>query len=259
VIVSNQAQTFVSDTWVTCPKPNPQAELRLFCLPYAGSGVAIYRPWLAHLSPRIELCLVNLPGREKRLRESPYTQLGPLIETLAEALHSCLDKPFALFGHSMGALICFELARQLRHRYALQPVHLFVSAHRAPQIPDPNPPLHHLPDGAFLQALQQRYGPLPAILLQDPELMQLFLPILRADLAVIETYLYQEAPPLDCPISAFGGWQDNVATEESLSVWRNQTHSKFNLTMFPGDHFYLQNAHSFLAQHVSDNLTRYTS
>jgi len=254
VIISTPSPTHVSEIWVSCPKPKPQAKLRLYCLPYAGAGVAIFHQWLALLSPHVELCLVHLPGREKRLREAPYTQLGPLVEALAEALHGYFDKPFAFFGHSMGALICFELTRHLRRRYALQPVHLFVSAKRAPQIPDPNPPLHHLPDAVFLQALQQRYGPLPTILLQDPDLMQLFLPVLRADMAVIETYRYQEDSPLDCPISALGGRQDHVANEENLSGWRAQTHSKFNLAMFSGNHFYLQNTHTLLVQHLNDNL-----
>lgn len=102
MIISNQAQTLVSDTWVTYPKPNSQAELRLVCFPYAGTGATIFRPWVAHLSPRIELCLVNLPGREKRLKESPYTHLNILVEALVDGLAPHLDQPFAFFGHSLG-------------------------------------------------------------------------------------------------------------------------------------------------------------
>lgn len=251
-----QSPNIVPDLWVSGLGSNPQAKLRLFCLPYAGAGTAIYRPWSALLPSGIELCLVNLPGREKRLRETPYSQLSSIVEILAEVLPNYLDKPFAFFGHSMGALICFELSRQLRQRYARRPVHLFLSAHRAPQIPDTNPPLRYLSDNAFLQSLQQRYGSLPAVLLQDPELRLLFLPTLRADLTIIETYSYQEEPPLNCPISAFGGRQDKAATEESLSAWRTQTTGEFKLTMFPGDHFFIQSEQTSLLQTVTDGLKK---
>ncbi|MCB0171113.1 MAG: thioesterase [Anaerolineae bacterium] len=255
MINSKPLQTVVSDDWISCPRPNPRAKTRLFCFPYAGSGVATFYPWLAHISANVELCFINLPGRETRLREAPYTQLAVLAETLTEALYKFLDKPFAFFGHSMGALICFEVVRQIRRRYTLQPAHIFVSAHRAPQIPDPNPPLHHLSDENFLETLQHRYGPLPAILLQDSELMSLFLPILRADLTLIETYLYQKDAPLSCPISVFGGKHDHIATEESLSAWQAQTCDEFNLTMFAGDHFYLNKSSSLLVQQLNNALS----
>lgn len=243
-----------SNTWISCPNPNPQAPLRLFCFPYAGTGATAFFPWSKLLPPQIEFCLIHLPGREKRLRETPYTRLTPLVEALTDAFHSYLDKPFTFFGHSMGALVCFELARQLRRDYAVQPVHLFVSGRRAPQLPDPNPPLHPLPDSAFLQEIQRRYNGLPEIILQDPELKQLFLPILRADLTVIETYVHQPEIPLDCPISVFGGRQDKLATEEDLAAWRDQTQGPFSLRMFTGNHFFIQPAQKFLVQDLLDDL-----
>ena len=242
------------NTWITCPNPKPQARLRLFCFPYAGVGASIFHPWSRLLPPDIELCSIQLPGRESRLREAPYRQLLPLVESLSEALQPFLDKPFAFFGHSLGALICFETARYLRRHHSLEPAHLFVSGRRPPHLSNPEPPLHTLADLDFIQQVQRRYNGIPQAILQDRELMQLFLPILRADFQLFESYHYTDAPPLNCPISAFGGWQDRRVTEKELSHWRDQTLKTFNLKMFPGDHFFLQSARTFLLQALTKEL-----
>jgi medium-chain acyl-[acyl-carrier-protein] hydrolase len=132
--------TTLNDAWVLCPKPNPQARLRLFCFPYAGGGASRFRLWPDFLPPEVEVCAIQYPGREARLGESPFTQLSPLVQTLASALRLYLNLPFVFFGHSLGALACFELARQLRRQGQPEPLHLFVSGRRAPQVPNPDPP-----------------------------------------------------------------------------------------------------------------------
>ena len=227
------------DRWIPSRKPDPKTRLRLFCFPYAGAGALIFRKWSDALPREVEVCPIQLPGRGTRLKEPPFTKLPSLIEALARALDPLLDKPFAFFGHSLGALIGFELARQIRRQYGLIPVRLFASAGCAPQIPHRALPIHTLPDNQFLAELRRLNGT-PRELLDHEELMEVMLPILRADFALYETYLYSTEPPLSCPISAFGGLQDRRVSASDLEAWRSQTSASFSLRMFPGDHFFLK-------------------
>jgi len=185
--------------------------------------------------------------------EPPFTRLPPLIQALAQALFPLLDKPFAFFGHSLGALVSFELARQLRRQYAVQPVRLFISADRAPQIPYRDSPIHSLPEGEFLVELRRLNGT-PREVLEDEELGQIMLPLLRADFAVYETYGYRTEPLLNCPISAFGGLQDHRVSRGDLEAWREQTSVSFSLRMFPGDHFFLNTTQPVLLRVLSQEL-----
>ena len=226
------------DPWISFRKPDPETRLRLFCFPYAGAGALIFRTWSDRLPADVEVCPVQLPGRGTRLMERPFTHLPPLIQALAQALLPLLDKPFAFFGHSLGALVAFELARQFRRQYGVQPVRLFVSADRAPQIPRRDRPIHALPEREFLAELRRLDGT-PELVLEEAELMQIMLPVVRADFAVYETYAYSSEPPLDCLISGFGGLQDHRVSRSDLEAWRDQSSISFSLRMFPGDHFFL--------------------
>jgi medium-chain acyl-[acyl-carrier-protein] hydrolase len=226
------------DSWISFRKPAPETRLRLFCFPYAGAGALIFRTWSDGLPADVEVCPVQLPGRGTRSSERPFTHLSTLVEALAEALAPLLDKPFAFFGHSLGALVSFELARRVRSRYGVNPSRLFVSAGRAPQIPRRGPAIHTLPEKEFLAELRRLNGT-PSELLEHRELMELMLPLLRADFALFETYVYASEPPLGCPISAFGGLQDRRVQDSDLEAWRTQTSKEFSLQMFPGDHFFL--------------------
>lgn len=181
-----------------------------------------------------------------RLKEPPFDRLAPLAEAIVEALLPCLDKPFAFLGHSMGALISFEVARRLR-RIHREPGQMFVSGRWAPQWPDPDPPTHALPEAEFIAELRRLNGT-PEAVLGNRELMQLLLPTLRADFAVLETCGYEPEPSLTCPIVAFGGLQDPDVTCEMLEAWRQQTCSGFSLQMLPGDHFFLHAAQPMLQQ-----------
>jgi medium-chain acyl-[acyl-carrier-protein] hydrolase len=230
--------------------PNPQARLRLFCFPYAGSGTLSYRQWSARL-PELEVTLVQLPGRERRLLELPMMDLDTLVKTLvAEILPYC-DRPFAFFGHSMGGLIAFELARSLRRCNHSQPLHLLLSGCRAPQLPLLHPPLHTLSDADFIQELR-RYNGTPEAVLTNAELMQFFLPTLRADFTLIETYCYITEPPLDRPITVFGGLQDAEVEPEDLEAWRVHTTETFARHLLPGDHFFLNSDQALLLQYMQE-------
>lgn len=241
------------DSWVTVPKPLPQADLRLFCFPYAGANTIIFRRWLDKFPANIEICPIELPGRGSKIKLAPLNRLEPIVETLALHIQPYLDKSFAFFGHSMGGLLSFELTRLLYKKYGISPVHLFISARCAPQIPESKPPIHALPESDFIAELRN-YNGTPNAVLENQELMELFLPMLRADFAVLETYTYDNAPPLECPISVFGGLQDNLVTVEELSAWQKQTNKYFSLNMFPGDHFFINNSHSLLVEKILELL-----
>jgi medium-chain acyl-[acyl-carrier-protein] hydrolase len=188
------------------------------------------------------------------MKEKPFTRMLPLVQAIALSLRPYLNQPFAFFGHSMGGLVSFELARLLRQTYGCSPSHLFVSGRRAPQLPDSDAPIHALPDAEFLEELRRLNGT-PDAVLQNGELMQLLLPTLRADFAVLETYAYTPAPRLDCPITVFGGLQDQEVCCGGLEAWREQTHAAFSLHMLPGDHFFLHTAQSLLLQSLHQALT----
>lgn len=232
----------------------PPGRVRLFCFPHAGGGASIYRQWSGFLAPAVEVCPVQLPGREDRLRDPPFVRLQRMVEVLAETLQSYFDMPFAFFGHSMGGLIAFELVRELRRTSGNIPVHLFVSAHRAPQLPDPDPPIHALPDELFMSAVERLHtGRSEAM--QHPELRRLLLPTLRADFAVCETYDYRPEPPLDCSLTVFGGKADPRVPLDALGPWAEQTRRVFVVQTFPGDHFYLWSVRDQLLHALAVQLT----
>ena len=241
----------------TIYKANPRAGLRLFCFPYAGGSAALYRTWPAELPDTIEVCMAELPGRGSRLNEPPFTRLESIVDFLANAIKPYLDKPFAFFGHSMGAMISFELACRLREKVVAKPAHLFVSGRRAPQMPDTNPFTYNLPTSKLLEELRRLNGT-PIEVLENPELMHLMLPLLRADFEVVETYVYSPGPALDCPITAFGGLQDQEVSREEVEAWREQTIASFSLRMLPGGHFFLHTARQLLLQMLSKELSNLT-
>ncbi len=246
-----------TSSWVVRTHTKSQPHLRLFCFPYAGGGRSIFRPWLdtqGMLPAEVDICPVYLPGRESRLREPLFTRLPPLVEALSHALEPFLDVPFAFFGHSMGALISFELARYLRRIHHLGPAHLLISSHRAPQLPDSNIPFHDLPEPELIDLLS-RLGGTPQAILQHEELMKVILPILRADFELCETNVYTPEPPLDCPISVFGGEQDTMVSVQELEPWQVQTQRSFSLHLLPGDHFFLHSQQDRLLQALSQELT----
>jgi surfactin synthase thioesterase subunit len=240
-------------SWVKRCGLNPHARVRLFCFPHAGGPASTYYSWSQELPREIEVCPVQLPDRDGDVRRVPYTDLAPLKRKLVQVLLPYLDIPFGFFGHSMGGLIGFELARELRARKMATPICLFVSAHRAPQLPNANAPISHLPDPAFIAELRRLDGT-PEAVLDDPELMKRLLPLLRADFAICETYVYLEEKALNFPISAFGGRDDTVVTRDELSAWRSQTQDSFSLRILPGGHFFLFSARTAMLQAVAHDL-----
>lgn len=243
-----------ASNWVVFPKPNPKARFRLFCFPYAGAGPVVYRSWVDSLPHHWELISLLYPGRESRLRETPFVSFRPLLGAMLVEIAPYLDRPFAFYGHSLGGLIAFGLARALRSQSAMAPIHLFISSRRAAHLPDPHPPIHGLSDAAFAEEVQQRYNNIPTVIRQDPELLALFLPILKADFSILETYQYTPGPAFDFPISAYGGLQDPTVSQEELAAWQQHTSQGFSLQMFPGDHFFIQSQREPLLQAILKEL-----
>ena len=242
----------VIDLWIPYRKPSSRARLRLFCFPFAGGSASIFLNWYKMFPSEIEICPIQYPGREKRINESGFRSLKPLVTTLADILLPELDIPFAFFGHSMGALISFELACRLQKK-DISPICLFLSSYCAPTIPKKETPIHLLPDREFLEKLHE-YNGTPALVLQNDELMNLLLPALRADFAIHETYVHSPSNPLNCPISVFGGLEDPDVKYNDLELWKEQTTNSFSLQMFPGDHFYIRTSPEYVVNTILKQL-----
>jgi medium-chain acyl-[acyl-carrier-protein] hydrolase len=240
--------------WLPHFKPEPKAKLRLFCFPYAGGSTLIYRKWPDTLAPAIEVCAVQLKGHGSRLLETPLKSMSQLIPELAEGLAPYLDKPCAFFGHSMGAVISFELARYLQEVNGFELTHLFVSGRRAPQLPNSDPYTFDLPEADFIEELHRLNGT-PKEVFGNPDLMRLLVPLLRADFELIETYRYVPGSPLTCPMTAFGGLEDGDEVADLLYPWRELTDGPFSLRMFPGDHFFLNTADLELTDAIAQELS----
>jgi len=238
--------------WLVNWKSNRKANVRLFCFPYAGGGDFIFHSWQQSLPDTIEVCPVQLPGRGLRITEPPCTEINKLIKAAGEALAPCLDKPFALFGHSMGALIAFELARHLRGEYGAQPVHLFVSGRCCPQTI--SGPLDSKLFDSELPELLRRNNGTPEEVLDNSELMELVAPVLRADVVLCNSYVYVPQPPFRFPLTAFGGFADSGVPRSYMEGWREHTTGPFVLRMVPGDHFFVNTSRLLLLEAIAKEL-----
>jgi surfactin synthase thioesterase subunit len=242
--------------WIRKLRAVPDASLTLFCIAHAGGGAWSFRGWDEGLPPQVELIGIQLPGREDRLIEPPLSNVEDIVAQLVQVLQPAPTAPYAFFGHSMGALIAFELMRELRRRGEPGPRMLFASAFRAPQLPRRHPDLHELSDAEFVTSVNARYAAVPDAVAANAELMELILPGLRADISVCDTYSYASDAPLDCPIVVFGGEKDDQVSREELGEWEHQAAAGFELVMFPGGHFYHQTARDEMLAVLADRLTR---
>ncbi|HYR09958.1 MAG TPA: alpha/beta fold hydrolase [Longimicrobium sp.] len=237
--------------WLPYRRPRPDAALRLFCFPYAGGLASAFRAWQNDAPEAVDVCAVQLPGRETHWTQPPFTSLPRLLDALEEVLEPLMDRPYALAGHSMGGTIAYELARRLQSRRP--PVHLFVSGTRAPHLPDPRGPRHALPHDALVQELREIGGTPPEVL-EHRELMEMVLPLVRADLELNDTHVHVPGPPLEVPLTAFGGVHDPIVPAEAVEGWRAYTSGGFRLRMFEGDHFFIHSHHADLLGAVLSDL-----
>jgi medium-chain acyl-[acyl-carrier-protein] hydrolase len=228
--------------------------MRLFCFPYAGGNASTFTSWSRDFPAAIGVCPVHLPGRGRRLHEPAFTDLLETVRVLSAALLPFLDRPFALFGHSMGALIAYELARTFEREGGRVPAVVFVSGRGAPHIVDPDPPTYLLPPGAFEAELRRLNGT-PVEVLDNLEAMSLVLPTLRADFQAVQTYRYAPGPPLSVPIEVFGGDDDEDVPIEHLEEWGRHTRAGRSVTVLPGDHFFITQSREALVERICARLT----
>jgi surfactin synthase thioesterase subunit len=227
---------------------------RVFCFPYAGAGAAIFRTWADLLPPDIELCVPVLPGRDARLGEAPIPAMAPLIQSLIGQMASRLTLPYAMFGHSMGAFIAFDLAHEISRLGLREPSRLFMSAQRGPSLPYLETPIFHLPDDRFLAGVIARYKSIPRPVMEEKEFMRVLLRILRADFTLVEDYQYRASAKLACPITVFGGLDDRRITTAQLEAWSLETSDRCTVHLVPGGHFFIDSARAELLALIRQEL-----
>lgn len=228
--------------WVSWRHKDDAARMRLFCLPYAGGGTRIFDGWT--LGADVEVCPVVLPGREDRIAEEPVSRIERLVPMLAEGLAPSMTKPFALYGHSMGGLVAFELARRLCELGGPRPVALFVSGCGPARLPEARR-IHGLPRAEFIEELRRMNGTPPEFF-EDPDLVDLLLPVIRGDFELSETAEVGREETLAIPLTAFAGEQDDHALEPEVRQWRQHTTAAFAFHSYPGDHFFMHDCPEML-------------
>ncbi|QCB94987.1 thioesterase II family protein [Cellulomonas shaoxiangyii] len=231
--------------------------LRLYCLPYAGGSGRVFADWGPDLAPRVDVVPLELPGRGSRLREEPLDRLEPVVrDVVGSVLRDRVahgPAPFAVLGYSYGAVLAFELARALEHAHGLRPEHLVVAAMRGPRWPGPVVQVAQLSPERFRHRLARLNGT-PRELLDDLGFMALMEPVLRADFAVADSYLWRDGPGVGCPVTALGGTADRSVTAAALDAWAAATTGPFRRHLLPGDHFFLRPSREGLLRTLADAL-----
>ncbi|HVA87591.1 MAG TPA: alpha/beta fold hydrolase [Candidatus Saccharimonadales bacterium] len=220
------------------PQRPPHPRLRLICLPYLAGGAAAFRGWAEALGPDIEVLPVQLPGRGPRIREPALTSIPSIVGALATGLSGEFHGSYALFGYSMGAIVAFELTRLLIRERLVPPRHLIVAAHPAPEHASTNTEIYRLPDEQLVEQLKV-FGGMPDQFGDDAELQSLLLPIMRADMRALETYVYRPGEALRVPITAIGGTDDSQVTDAEIRAWGGHTLEAFRAISLTGPHFFI--------------------
>jgi medium-chain acyl-[acyl-carrier-protein] hydrolase len=239
----------VPSPWLVTPQPRRNAQLRLFCFPYAGGAASVYRHPASVLPESIELVAVQLPGRETRFRDRPTSDMGRLVRDLADAMAPYMEMPYATFGHSLGTILSCELVQELARRGWPEPQHMVMSGRGAPHVQRSRIARYLLPDREFIEELRKIEGT-PQELLDNDELMELLLPTLRADFTLAEAYRCDRPPLLPCGMSVYGGTADDEVPRGNLEAWQDCVSDPIRLRMFPGGHFFIHGSRESLWQAV---------
>lgn len=242
-----------SSRWFLCPQNSADAKLRLFCFPYAGGSAHIFNSWAKFLPSEIELYPVLMPARGSRISEEPISEIDLAVSILADEIVALGDLPFAFFGHSLGATIAFELVRFLEKEKNISPVYLFVSGRSAPQRLGEVAKTYQLSDEEFIENVK-KLGGTPPGLLDNKELLDLILPALKADFQMVQNYSFLSGEPINCPIFAFGGTEDNFVFKENIEAWSELTEKEFASCFLEGDHFFINRQSKAMTDLIAEKL-----
>jgi medium-chain acyl-[acyl-carrier-protein] hydrolase len=240
--------------WLIRYTRNKDAALRLFCFHCAGGSASEFRSWPDRLPGSIELVAVQLPGREGRVRDAFSTSMEDLTGGVVEAMKPLLDKPYAVFGHSLGALVGFEVIRELRRRGLQQPLLFIPAGRRGPQVDKKEPPIGSLPEEEFIAELRKEYGDHIGHVLDSAELREAFIPQIRADFVLSESYGFRNGKLLDCPIVAFAGIAEDDLDADDLNAWSVHTNRSFHSRRFPGDHFFIRESRTLVIDAITQGV-----
>jgi medium-chain acyl-[acyl-carrier-protein] hydrolase len=249
------AVSAAAKAWFPYWKRQPGARLRLFCFPFAGGSASALHRW-ASLGPSVEVVAVQYPGREARFHEPPFKRIPALVDSLGPVMLPLLDRPFAFFGYSLGSLVSLMLAYWLRRSGAPAPRGMMVAAGTPPRLCLPRATFT-LSDEALIDELR-RYGAAPPQVLAHRELMELMLPMVRADFEMVDTFVHPDEAPLAVPMAVWGGEEDSRPSPDTLAAWREHTTQDFSLELLPGGHFFIHSAAQQLREAVERTLLRWS-
>lgn len=226
------------NSWFITPNLNNKAIVRLFCFHCAGGDASTFYPWAKKINSSIELISIQLPGHGMKFDEPKLRSMEAIIAYLNNAILPYFDRPYFFFGHSLGALVAFELTRSLQKNCKPLPECLFVAGKNPPHIRDQKF-ICHLSDQEIIEEIK-KYNGIPAEILAETSLMNIFLPIFRADFEVLETYVYYKSLPLTCNLIALGGVEDPIVKAVNIEAWKIHTSGKFQSYLLTGDHFFIK-------------------
>lgn len=240
--------------WLPKTHSEGQNRTQVFCFPHAGGGSAIYHRWEKLLPRHLGVVPIKLPGRESRFNETSHDNIETLIAAMAPEIVDAMHEPFALYGHSMGGLIAYELAQHLRKQYAKSPRALFVSASRSPDRFKENQTLHRLPDEEMIRSLVRDFGRGGEVSAAELDMMRMMSDTIRADLKLLETYEHATQDPLPCPIIGIAATEDHKVTVSDVNGWRAFTTERFTMRTMPGHHFFLREQEKAITELIASRL-----
>lgn len=244
----------MSNPWLLRFKPNSSAKKKVFCFHHAGGGATFYKSWVQHFSSEYELIAIQLPGRLSRFDEAPLNSIDSIVASVDIGINKEVDRPFVVIGNSFGAVVAFEWIRLLRKSGKALPVHFFPMSRSAPQLEILKPHLHLLGQDEFIQEMGRRYGGIPNELVNEPELLELLIPTLRADMMALETYRFRLEEKLTVPMTTLFGSVDSNTNKDKMDLWREQTSSHFESVEFPGGHFFSEGSESAVVSYILKKL-----
>jgi len=231
----------LKNKWCVIPRPNPTADIKLICIPYAGGSASIYIPWINYLPHNVELVIIQPPGRSSRISETPLDNMSKLINEMGLVLPKILNKPYILFGHSLGSKIAFEIIRKSTSLHIPHPMFFIASGSAGPQKKNNRDITYNLNDDEFISKLEEMDGT-PKDVINNKELMSIVLPTLKADFKISETYQFTGNKYFNIPLSVLGGEYDVDINLDDLKLWQYFFNSTSEITIFSGGHFFI-NSH----------------